>query len=129
MAGAANQAFLCQISPNDTVGERWIVGDKPMVVGRDEAADVRIADETLSRGHFLIVCERDEFFLVDLDSRNGTWVNGCEVSAHRLQSGDTIHVGESVLRFSSQIPAQKPLSALRGLLSNSQGPVSPLISI
>jgi len=92
-------AFLCQIHSGGSPGKHWVVGDRPLVVGRGECADACVDDDALSRSHFLIVREAAAFFLVDLDSRNGTRVNGKPVSAYRLQPNQIIQAGESVFWF------------------------------
>ena len=92
-------AFLCQIHSGGSLGEHWVLGDRPLVVGRGECADACVEDDALSRSHFLIVREAATFFLVDLDSRNGTRVNGKPVLAHKLQPNQIIQAGESVFCF------------------------------
>ena len=92
-------AFLYQIKPDGLPGDHWVVGDVPVVVGREEPADAQVDDEALSRTHFLVVREGQEYFLVDLNSSNGTWVNGRRVSALRLKSGEIICAGESAFCF------------------------------
>ena len=69
-------ADLCLLDENGAVAQRWEIGDQPVAVGRDEAADVVIPDDTLSRRHFLIWREGDGFLIKDLNSQNGTWVDG-----------------------------------------------------
>lgn len=92
-------AFLYQIKSDGFPGEHWVVGDAPVVVGREEPADALVDDDALSRSHFLVVREGAEFFLVDLNSSNGTWVNGRPVAAHRLKSGEIICAGDSTFCF------------------------------
>jgi pSer/pThr/pTyr-binding forkhead associated (FHA) protein len=93
-------AFLYQINSADSPVERWNVGEKPFVVGRGDQVDGFVDDDALSRSHFLIVREGKEFFLVDLDSSNGTLVNDRPVSALKLKADQIIRAGESTFRFS-----------------------------
>jgi Nif-specific regulatory protein len=58
-----------------------------------------ISDLSLSRRHCVLARESDEYTLRDLDSRNGTFVNGRAISEKQLNHGDQISVGESVLVF------------------------------
>src|SRR5438132_1490135 len=98
-------AFLYHIKGQGSPPGRWEFNDKPMVVGRGEFADAQVQDETLSNSHFLIVREGADFFLVDLDSRNGTWVNGERVSGHKLHPNEVIMAGQSLFYFShSPVP-------------------------
>ena len=58
-----------------------------------------ISDLSLSRRHCLLSRDQDSYTLRDLESRNGTFVNGGVISEKRLNHGDQISVGESVLVF------------------------------
>jgi pSer/pThr/pTyr-binding forkhead associated (FHA) protein len=93
-------AFLYQIRADGTQVERWETGARPLVAGRGDCADAFVEDDALSRSHFLIVAEGEEFFLIDLNSSNGTWVNDARVTAHKLVSGEIIMAGESIFCFS-----------------------------
>jgi Nif-specific regulatory protein len=70
-----------------------------IAIGRDTANLLSIPDASLSRRHCLIRREGDDWFIEDLESRNGTFVNGQVVKQVRLQHGDKIAVGDSVFRF------------------------------
>jgi len=76
-----------------------------VVLGRALEADVRINDKKISRRHAIINTIYDsrkkttEYILTDLDSRNGTLLNGQKISQEKLQNGDKITVGEHILRF------------------------------
>ena len=99
-------AFLYQIHADGSPAECWALGDQPLVVGRSEAADAYVEDDALSRGHFIIMRDGADFFLVDLDSRNGTWVNGRQVSTHKLRPDELISAGESLFYFADTVPAE-----------------------
>jgi pSer/pThr/pTyr-binding forkhead associated (FHA) protein len=59
---------------------------------------VCIDDEQASRQHALLRCQSDGCELYDLDSRNGTWVNGVRIGQPtRLQAGDIIQLGNTSL--------------------------------
>lgn len=76
-----------------------------VTLGRALEADVRINDAKTSRLHAQITTERDEetderrFHLRDLNSKNGTLLNGHQVDEAFLQSGDKIGIGNQLLRF------------------------------
>jgi pSer/pThr/pTyr-binding forkhead associated (FHA) protein len=112
-----SMAFLYRIKADGLPGEHWVLGETPLVVGREEPADALVEDDTLSRSHFLVVREGLEFFLVDLNSSNGTWVNGQPVTAHRLKSGEIVVAGDSAFCFRVTVPspttAPIPLQLLR----------------
>jgi pSer/pThr/pTyr-binding forkhead associated (FHA) protein len=112
-------AFLYQVGTDGTQCKCWELGSKAVVVGRGDIADVIVPDDSLSWSHFLIVREGEEFFLVDLNSSNGTWVNEARVTAHRLAPGERLRAGESFFYF-SRTPV--PNSAMAALLSLTQCP-------
>ncbi len=93
-------ALLYQIQADGTRVAQWELGIRPLVVGRGEFADAFVEDDALSRSHFLITNEGTEFCLIDLHSRNGTWVNGERVSAHKLHPHEIIAAGDSIFYFS-----------------------------
>ncbi len=68
-------------------------------VGRDSANDLCLRDRAVSRRHFSVSETDAAFQLVDLDSHNGTFVNGIPVRRKLLGHGDTIRVGRCELVF------------------------------
>jgi Nif-specific regulatory protein len=75
------------------------LGGAELSVGRDSTNLVRLADSLLSRRHCRVTRAREGFLLTDLDSLNGTFVNGRPVREHLLADGDRIDVGESRMVF------------------------------
>ena len=72
----------------------------PSVIGRDEAAAVRVDSSTVSRRHARIVVSAGAAILEDLGSKNGTFVAGQRLLApHQLDDGDEIRVGSMCLVF------------------------------
>jgi len=79
-------------------GSECRLGRRERVLGRDEACDFVIDDARVSREHARIESGEGEHFVVDLDSRNGTQVNGRPVrGAVALRDGDLIQLGEGVV--------------------------------
>ena len=68
-------------------------------VGREPSNHLCLADRAVSRKHFSITETDAGFHLVDLDSHNGTFVNGIPVRRKLLGHGDTIRVGQCELVF------------------------------
>lgn len=82
-------------------GEMFKITAGEMVLGRGTGVDLRLVDEGISRFHCRIRANGDEFTVEDLASRNGTFLNGERVQAHRLEDGDKIQLGRAtVLKFS-----------------------------
>lgn len=68
-------------------------------VGRLPDNDIRIDNPTVSGHHSLLINILNDSFLEDLNSTNGTYVNGRLIKKHALQNGDVITVGRHQLRF------------------------------
>jgi pSer/pThr/pTyr-binding forkhead associated (FHA) protein len=99
-------AHLCLLDENGVTAQRWEIGDKPVAVGRDEGADVMVPDNTLSRRHFLIWREGESFLIRDLESQNGTWVDGQRAQGTKLSHDVCIVAGRTVFMFSEdRLPA------------------------
>jgi hypothetical protein len=74
---------------------------KPTLIGRGPACDLWLPDTAISRTHAKIEPGPEGYELTDLQSSNGTHVNGQPVSRHGLKSGDMISVGPVTLWFLS----------------------------
>ncbi len=100
---------LTIMRPDGQEVEQAFGGDQT-VVGRHEKSDLRLLDSMVSRHHCLILREGKRFVLKDLESRNGTWVNGRRIKNRRhVKNGDTIQVGPFRLLFHEEEPLQAPL--------------------
>jgi pSer/pThr/pTyr-binding forkhead associated (FHA) protein len=71
-------------------------------IGRLPDNDVRIDNPAVSGHHSLIINILNDSFLEDLNSTNGTYVNGKLIKKHALQHGDVITIGHHQLRFTDQ---------------------------
>src|SRR5882724_251145 len=71
-------------------------------IGRVATNQLAISDPALSRRHCLIVQEDGRYKISDLQSRNGTLVNGTIITEHWLRHGDRIGIGDSLLLFLTQ---------------------------
>jgi pSer/pThr/pTyr-binding forkhead associated (FHA) protein len=68
-------------------------------VGRAASNRVCIHSDRVSRYHATIQRSGDRYILIDMVSRNGTYVNDKKIFSHPLKNGDTITVGDCQLRF------------------------------
>lgn len=73
--------------------------DKAVSVGRDKVNTISVADKTLSGQHFRIVPKEEAFFIADLGSTNGTFLNGERVTLKELKSGSVIRAGQCEFTF------------------------------
>ena len=68
-------------------------------IGRDANCELRLSDMRVSRQHAEISRTENGCEIVDLESSNGTWVNGNQVKRHLLRDGDTVNVGSTKLHY------------------------------
>lgn len=73
----------------------------PVMIGREEGNTVQLNDERVSRFHAKIQEDSDQFIITDLESTNGTRVNGEHVTFAILRVGDRVTIGRSTLLFGS----------------------------
>lgn len=85
----------------------------PVTIGREEGNSLQLNDERVSRFHVKIQEDQDKVVLTDLESTNGTKVNGEDIQLRILRYGDIISLGRSVLLFGSREQIAERLAALR----------------
>lgn len=86
----------------------------PVTIGREEGNVLRLNDERISRFHAKIQFDNNDVILTDLDSTNGTRVNGSTVQIRRLRPGDRVALGRSLLLFGSDEEIAARVAALGG---------------
>lgn len=75
--------------------------EKELVIGRSSEASFRVLDDEISRFHAKVFVEDGKVYVEDMESRNGTIVNGEQVQRRLLADGDKIEVGAAtILKFS-----------------------------
>ncbi|MFM8611613.1 MAG: FHA domain-containing protein, partial [Actinomycetota bacterium] len=88
--------------------DRWVlvwpagevpIGDAAIVIGRSKDCDISLADGNVSRRHAEFGRDGEGFAIRDLDSTNGTLVNGRRIRREPVGEGDEITVGTSTLRI------------------------------
>ncbi len=73
--------------------------DNPFSIGSGAANQLQLADSTISDRHCTLHLKEDRYEIVDLESHNGTFVNGIPIHRRFLEDGDTIRIGQSELTF------------------------------
>lgn len=92
-------AFAKLIAANSDVPCREIsLTDFPRRLGRGTEADVCVEDRWVSRDHCEIDLVDDILIVRDLESKHGTFVNGCSVTQAELKPGDVLNIGLSKFR-------------------------------
>lgn len=85
----------------------------PLTVGREEGNSVQLNDERISRFHLKIQEDEGKLVLADLESTNGTKVNGESVHLCLIRPGDVIALGRTVIVVGSREEIARRLAALR----------------
>ncbi len=82
------------IHEGERAGQRWVMREDELVIGRGAECDLVLPERQVSREHIRIYREGDVYYLEDLDSKNGTWVNGRQIKNTRvpLKDGDEIQI-------------------------------------
>ena len=89
--------LLVKRGPN--AGSTFLLEKDVATCGRDPSSDVFLDDVTVSRKHAEFHRREDGFFVKDVGSLNGTYVNGDPVEETKLASGDEVQVGRFKLEF------------------------------
>ena len=104
-------AMTLHVIKGPRAGEVLTVDRGDAVLGRGDDADLRIEDPSLSRTHVRFERDGDTLTITDLDSLNGTLVEGTRLSGtKRLNSGDLLTLGNVLVRFAVQDPAELQVS-------------------
>ncbi len=92
-------AALVIRSGGGRAGESFTVDEERVSIGRTPDAGVFLDDVTVSRNHALLVHRQDGYYIDDLGSLNGTYVNRRRIESHRLEDGDEIQIGKYKLSY------------------------------
>ncbi len=97
-----NQSVLLVKKPGEAPRSFLLGRDYAFAVGRErEGNTLRVPDPALSAHHFKIVPEDQGFYFVDLESTNGSFINGQRLPVKELRSGDVIRAGQVEFEFKS----------------------------
>jgi pSer/pThr/pTyr-binding forkhead associated (FHA) protein len=99
-AGKRARAVLV-ISEGRFEGTRYELSAEETIIGRNPTTDITLLDESISREHAILGIDEatGEFTLEDLQSTNGSKVNGKRVRSATLTHGDDIEIGHTKFKF------------------------------
>src|SRR5215217_3571247 len=103
------------------IGRRRL--DKPLVIGRSSECDVSLHDIQLSRRHCRLERTRQGWIVTDLGSKNGTVIDGRDVTHHALRPGEVIEIGRVKVTF--RAGKLSPAEERKEKLSRPQRPAEP----
>jgi two-component system, cell cycle response regulator len=94
-------ACLVHIYPvSAAIGVRYLLNDKPVLLGRGEECEIRIQDHSVSRRHARIQPQPEGFVVIDLNSTNGTFINDKQIPEGQvLSDGDYLRIGNCIYRY------------------------------
>jgi diguanylate cyclase (GGDEF)-like protein len=81
------------------MGTRYPLRGTAVVVGRGDDCEIQVEEHSVSRRHARIELGPDGFFVADLQSTNGTFVNDLPIATARLSDGDYLRIGNCIYRF------------------------------
>src|SRR5260370_17909560 len=91
---------LLRVLSGEQLGDPLELAGNAVVIGRHPACDIRITDDTVSRRHACILEQDDGYYVEDLGSRNGTYVNGRKLASPvRLSNLDKINIFDTTVKF------------------------------
>ncbi|MGF1466887.1 MAG: DUF4388 domain-containing protein [Sandaracinaceae bacterium] len=104
----ARQYALRFISGKYQGGEFPLPPSKEIVVGRSSELDMVLVEDMVSRRHAKLTISADQIVIQDLGSTNGTFVNGEKIKRARLEEGDRILIGTSIIKLVATDPSNAP---------------------
>ena len=97
--GGSRGAALVIRAGGGRVGESFPLNADRMTIGRRPDSDIFLDDVTVSRDHALLVRRSGDYYLDDLGSLNGTYVNRHRIESNRIEDGDELQIGKYKLTF------------------------------
>jgi len=97
----------------------------PVTIGREDGNVIQLCDERISRYHIKIQEDHGKLVLTDLESTNGTRVNGEDIQLRILRYGDVISLGRSVLLYGTREQIASRLAELRLRESSGDDTMNP----
>ena len=87
----------------------FAIRQERVAVGRDAGNDIRLPEPAVSARHAVVITRMSQSTVHDLNSSNGTWVNGKKVESQQLRHGDTVQFGRLAMTFVDEATAtQQP---------------------
>src|ERR1041385_4186801 len=99
------------IHEGERAGQRWTIQNDTLTIGRGTECDLVLPERQVSRQHIKIKLVEEQYIIEDLESKNGTWVNGQPLKGERpLKDGDEIQIALAVKLSFIESEATAPLS-------------------
>jgi phosphoserine phosphatase RsbU/P len=121
LSGSSSGVFPALIFVQGSEQKSLVLNRSPFTVGRKVDKDLVIADPRVSRDHAQIMQEGQDFFLEDLGSKHGTFVNGERIQRQKLERGDRLEFGARDSAYVMFNPARPNSNTARDFLSQISG--------
>ena len=99
---------ILKLSFGNSVLRELPISTEPVSIGRSPQADIFIDNPAVSFHHARVFSQGGIYYVQDLTSLNGTFLNGVRISQAPLSHGDAITVGKHTVRFSMDRPGETP---------------------
>jgi len=109
-------------------GQTFILAEGDLSIGRLSSNEVHVTDIAVSRRHCVIKGEDGHFKIHDLESRNGSFVNGVPVKERLLEHGDRMEVGSSLFVFLTE-EGEPPVPSIPVFFEESQVRRTPIVQL
>jgi hypothetical protein len=111
----SSELHCLEMEPGELIGDPVAINSSSMRIGRSAPAEVILPHKSVSREHCIVGLANDELFVTDLNSTNGTYIDGARISrATILPVGSVLKVGEVSLRHAVRTDATvQPFSQFR----------------
>ena len=96
---AGQQQALLLVLSGPRLGNRAVLNDSPLEIGRGSGCGLVLDADSVSRKHAKIEPVEGGYRLSDLGSTNGTYVNGLRLKDHVLRDGDRVQIGKALLKY------------------------------
>jgi two-component system cell cycle response regulator len=85
--------------PGPDMGRRWELGVDEIVVGRGSDCDIMIDRDSVSRRHARVFRVEEQWFVEDLGSTNGSYINDVPIQRSPLRDSDYVKIGSAIFKF------------------------------
>jgi len=99
--------FIIIVSKDGDFIEEHVVNKKRLHIGRHSDNDIRVKSDKVSRQHAILIYHENEFFIRDMNSKNGTYVDKKRIDMQQIVDGSIIDIGEYHLIFKARNVATK----------------------
>ena len=100
----------------DTVFKEFKIDQNKVIIGRDPGSDIQIDNIAISREHACIVKGPNDYFIEDMNSKNGIFIHGKKINKKFLKTNDEITIGKYSLQIVLEDdPAVRKKKATKGI--------------